>query len=311
MDKFIAGSGGGGGKGGGGGSRTPSTDADSLNSRSFGRIVDLISEGEIEGLVDGNKSIFLDNTPLENTDGTSNFDDVIIKTKSGTSNQTVLDGFVEAANIISNPQSGVEIDSTGQTFTISDPSVDSVIFLISVPTLQKIKNNGDTLGTEFKYQFKRSLAGGGFNNFLGEQTINGRTADLYQKQYEFDISGLAENQFPVRFKLVRTSDDDTAFMNGDDEDGNPNSDTFISHTSKFYVTSHTLVKQQGANQSGTYTHAGTTITITTSANHNLEVGDSIGCEFTGGTNNRRMTVASIVSATVFTVQHTQTLKRST
>ena len=56
-DKFIAGSGGGGGKGGGGGSRTPSTDPDSLNSRSFGRIVDLISEGEIEGLVDGNKSI--------------------------------------------------------------------------------------------------------------------------------------------------------------------------------------------------------------------------------------------------------------
>ena len=303
-DKFIAGSGGGGGKGGGGGSRTPSTDADSLNSRSFGRIVDLISEGEIEGLVDGHKSIFLDNTPLENTDGTSNFDDVIIKTKTGTSNQTVLDGFVEAANIISNPQSGVEIDSTGQTFTISDPSVDSVIFLISVPTLQKIKNNGDTLGTEFKYQFQRSLANGGFNNFLGEQTINGRTADLYQKQYEFDLSGIAENQFPVRFKLVRTSDDDTAFMNGDDEDGNPNSDTFISHTSKFYVTSHTLVKQQGANQSGTYTHAGTTITITTGANHNLEVGDSIGCEFTGGTNNKRMIVASVVSETVFTAQHT-------
>jgi predicted phage tail protein len=259
-NKFIAGSGGG-GKGGGGGSRTPSTDPDSLNSRSYGRIVDLISEGEIEGLVDGNKSIFLDNTPLENNDGSANFDDVIIKTKDGTPNQTVLDGFVEAANIISNPQSGVEIDSTGQTFTISDPSVDSVIFLISVPTLQKIKNNGDTLGTEFKYQFQRSLANGAFTNFLGEQTITGRTADLYQKQYEFTITDLADTQFPVRFKLKRTSDDDTAFMNGNDEDGKANSDTFISHTSKFFVTSHTLIKQQGANQSGSYTHAGTTIII--------------------------------------------------
>ena len=78
-NKFVAGSGGGGGKGGGGGSRTPSTDKDSLNSRSFGRIIDLISEGEIEGLVDDGfvnpisgatdswmRSIFLDNTPLKN-----------------------------------------------------------------------------------------------------------------------------------------------------------------------------------------------------------------------------------------------------
>ena len=39
IDKFISGSGGG-GKGGGGGSRTPSTDEDSLNSRSYGLILD-------------------------------------------------------------------------------------------------------------------------------------------------------------------------------------------------------------------------------------------------------------------------------
>ena len=75
MDKFIAGSGGGGGKGGGGGSRTPTTDPDGLNSRSFGRIVDLLCEGEIDGLVDDGfvnpisgatdswmRSVFFDNT---------------------------------------------------------------------------------------------------------------------------------------------------------------------------------------------------------------------------------------------------------
>ena len=91
-DKFIAGYGGGGGKSGGGGSRTPSTDPDSLNSRSFGHIIDLLSEGEIDGLVDDGfvnpisgatdawmRSIFLDNTPLKNADGTVNFDDTIVR----------------------------------------------------------------------------------------------------------------------------------------------------------------------------------------------------------------------------------------
>ena len=322
MAKFISGSGGGGGgKGGGGGSRTPTTDPDGLNSRSFGRIVDLLCEGEVEGLVDDGfvnpisgasdswmRSVFLDNTPLKNADGTVNFDDVIIKRRNGTTNQTVLGGFVQAANIIQNPQAGVEIDSTGQTFSITDTSVDSVIFLINVPSLQKLKDNGDQLGAEFTFEFQRSLTNGAFQQILGDQKISGRTPDLYQKQYEFDLTDLNASQFPVRFKILRTSDSDTTFMN--DNSG------FISHTSKFYVGSHTLIKEQGANFSGNYTHnngsssAGTVITITTTGNHNLQAGDSIGCEFSGNSANLRMTVASITSNTVFTATHTETRNES-
>ena len=316
MDKFIAGSGGGGGKGGGGGSRTPSTDPDSLNSRSFGHIVDLISEGEIDGLVDQGfvnpisgatdawmRSIFLDNTPLKNADGTVNFDDVIVRVEHGTSNQPVLPGFEKASNIINNSQSGVEIDATGQQFNITDPSVDQVQFLISVPSLQKIKNNGDTEGTEFTFKFQKSVNNGAFSDFAinGEvgQKIKGRTADLYQKQYVFDISA---DTFPVRFKVIRTSASDTTFMN--DNDG------FISHVSKFYVTSHTLIKHQASDLSGTYTHnngsggAGKIVTITSSTDHLLEVGDSIGCEFNNSTNTS-MVITTVVSPTVIKAEHTE------
>ncbi len=326
--EYIAGSGGGGGKGGGGGSRTPSTDEDSLNSRSFARVLDVISEGEIEGLEDGNKSIFLDNVPLEDNNGNANFDNIIVRTRKGTSNQAVLPGFIQAVNVIPNPQSGVEIDSTGQTFTITDDSVDSVKFLISIPTLQKIKNNGDTLGTEFKFLFQRSLANGAFVNkkVNGKtvQKIKGRTADLYQKEYEFNISNLNESQFPVAFKVVRHSTagdnsiaDDVAFMNANDDDGDPNSDTFISHTSKFFVTSHSLIKNQGKsfvdasytiNNNSDPIAIGKVVTITTGKNHNLEVGESIGCVFTTGTNkpkNRRMEVTSVISKKKFTCEHGQ------
>ena len=58
--KYIAGAGGGGGgKGGGGGGHTPTEADDSLQSKQFANVLDLISEGEIQGLDDGNKSIFL------------------------------------------------------------------------------------------------------------------------------------------------------------------------------------------------------------------------------------------------------------
>lgn len=60
--------GGGSGKGGsgGGGGRTPTEAANSLFSTSYAKLIDLISEGEIEGLKDGPRSIYIDNTPLAN-----------------------------------------------------------------------------------------------------------------------------------------------------------------------------------------------------------------------------------------------------
>ena len=61
MANFVIGAGGGGKGGGGGGS----TAKDNLESTQFGRVLDLLSEGEIGGLVDGKKSIFLNNTPLQ------------------------------------------------------------------------------------------------------------------------------------------------------------------------------------------------------------------------------------------------------
>ena len=70
MTKIIGG--GGGGKGGGGGNKTPTEAKDNLDSKSFARVLDLIGEGEIGGLVDGAKSIFLNNTPLQDADGTFN-----------------------------------------------------------------------------------------------------------------------------------------------------------------------------------------------------------------------------------------------
>ena len=59
--EWIRGSG---GKGGGGG-QSPKEDDNTLFSASKARIIDLVSEGEIVGLLEGSKSIFLNETPLQ------------------------------------------------------------------------------------------------------------------------------------------------------------------------------------------------------------------------------------------------------
>jgi len=92
MTAIIGANPGGGGKGGSGGgsSRSPKTTPDSLDSRQYANVIDLISEGEIEGLVDGNKSIFLNDTQLQNTNGDFNFEDVTVYTRNGTQVQSFI-----------------------------------------------------------------------------------------------------------------------------------------------------------------------------------------------------------------------------
>ena len=88
--KYIVGAGGG-GKGGGGRS-TPTEADDTLQSKQFATVVDLISEGEIGGLEDGNKSIFLDDTPVQAADGSNNFEGFTVVTRVGTQGQAHLPG---------------------------------------------------------------------------------------------------------------------------------------------------------------------------------------------------------------------------
>ena len=98
MTKLIIGAGG--GKGGGDEGRTPTTEADSLDSKSYANVLDLISEGEIEGLKDGLKSVYLNNTPIQNSDNSYNFDNVSYAFREGTSSQTKINGFDKAATTV-------------------------------------------------------------------------------------------------------------------------------------------------------------------------------------------------------------------
>jgi len=72
---------------------TPVQAKNSLFSTSYAKIIDLIAEGEIVGLKSGDQSIFLENTPLQNPNGTYNFNDVTIITRNGTQNQSYIPGF--------------------------------------------------------------------------------------------------------------------------------------------------------------------------------------------------------------------------
>jgi predicted phage tail protein len=162
MNKQLIQGSGGGGKGGGGGSaRAPVEAADSLQSAQYAKILDLIAEGEIYGLVDGLKSIYLDDTPLQNPDGSYNFSGVTWDERTGTQTQLPVAGFdsSEAESPV-----GLEITAANSvTKTIDGANNTAVRITLSVPSLtQQNTSTGDINATSVAIAIDIQNNGGGF-----------------------------------------------------------------------------------------------------------------------------------------------------
>tara|TARA_R100001443_G_scaffold39082_2_gene52535 strand:- start:4540 stop:7791 length:3252 start_codon:yes stop_codon:yes gene_type:complete len=203
MSKVI-GSGGGGGKGGGGGGGTPTEAKDNLDSKQFAKVLDLISEGEISGLVDGAKSIFLNNTPLQSADGTFNFKDVTFEARTGTSNQTNIP---ITKNVETTKSTGFSTvpQATPKVVQITDSTVDAVSVTITVPSLQSLSDKGDIFGTEVQLEIAVQYSGGSYQTVVSGNAgkITGRTPDTYQRDYLINLDGA----FPVNIKVTRITAD--------------------------------------------------------------------------------------------------------
>lgn len=201
MTNLIQGAGGGGGKGGGKAYK-PKTAKDTLESTQYAQVLDLLSEGEIEGLKDGNKSIFLNNTPLQNADGSYNFENVTVFVRRGRQDQR----FIPLNNAIEDERAvGVEVlQGTPVVRTITDPNVDAVRITITFPQIQEFTDKGDILGSSVQLQIAVQYNGGGFTTVI-DDVVSGRSGDQYQRDYVVNLDGT----LPAEIKVTRLTADST------------------------------------------------------------------------------------------------------
>jgi len=201
--KYVVGAGGGGGKGGGGRS-TPTEQDDTLQSTQFANVLDLISEGEIGGLEDGNKSIFLDDTPVQAADGTNNFEGFSVVTRVGTQGQTHLAGPFNTTE--RETAVGVEVtNGTSVTRSITDTDVDRLRVTLTIPSLQVLEDDGDVVGNSVQIKIQIQYNNGGYNDVITD-TISGKSSNRYQRDYLVNLTG----SFPVDVRMVRVSADETS-----------------------------------------------------------------------------------------------------
>jgi predicted phage tail protein len=199
----VTGAGGSRGKGGGGSQRVPTEADDSLQSTQFATVLDLLSEGEIQGLDNGLKSVFLDNTPVVSSSGANNFTGYTTEFKTGTQAQTYI-----AATQGIESETSVNVQATASTpvtRSITDTDVDRVRVTIQLPALQIVEDDGDIIGHSVNIKFQVQYNGGGFTDVIND-TISGKTTNSYQRDYIIALTGA----FPVDIKMVRVSADESS-----------------------------------------------------------------------------------------------------
>ena len=202
----IGAGGGGGGKGGGGAAtRVPKEDPNTLRSNSKVRLLDLIGEGEIVGLVDGLKSVYIDDTPVISENGDLNFEGLTIHTRNGEPNQDYIPGF---SSIESEVSVGTEVKQASPVVrSVQNSVVDAVRIKIRVPALTfQNKENGDLKGSSVSLKIEIQSSGDSYRH-ARDVVITGKTTSPYERSVRIDLNGSA----PWNIRVTRiTPDSDTA-----------------------------------------------------------------------------------------------------
>ena len=205
---------------------------DTLHSRSFATIQDLLSEGEIEGFATASKEgrtkgtaaylqaakkdVFIDDTPVlkANADSTNpqatdfNFAEVGFDTRFGTNNQTRLPGI--PAETRSPLGVNVEVTTSAPvTRQVTNTDVDAVIVTLTWNAIQVFEADGDIRGDTVDYKIQVQYNSGGYSDVITPDNggrVSGRTADAYARDHRISISGA----FPVDIRVVRVTADSTS-----------------------------------------------------------------------------------------------------
>ena len=206
----------------------PTRTPDTLHSKQFATFLDLISEGEIEGSASASKEgitdktstayknaylkdVFLNDTPILRATASStnpqdvdfNFQDITFNSRHGTANQTKING-VESSS--STTPVGITVTaSTPVTRQITNTNVDRIKVTITFPQIQVATTSGDLLGDTVQFKISVQYNSGGFTD-VHTDTVTGRTADAYQKDFSIQLTG----SFPVDIRVTRITADSTS-----------------------------------------------------------------------------------------------------
>jgi predicted phage tail protein len=207
----------------------PELPTDTLSSKQFNTLVEVVGEGEIEGSATASKAgltkgttaynnafkkdIFLNGTQLlltsaDNTspaEGEFNFKDVGFEPRFGTSNQTFINGI---SNIETETSVGVAV-TFGNPITraVSNSSVNAIRVTVSFNNIQKVEDSGEITGASAGVKIE-IIQNNGTTTTPIDDTVTGRSTSAYFRDYLINLP--ANTSFPINVRVSRTTADTTS-----------------------------------------------------------------------------------------------------
>lgn len=136
-------------------------------------------------MANGLQSVYLEETPLHNPSGGSNFQDIQFDFRHGTNDQTHIEGFPD---ISSETAINVELVSgTPWVRAISNTDLDAVRIRFKWgPLRQQNADNGDVKGITIQYAIDLQTNGGTWTEVLNTQ-ISDKTSANYERSHRIDL----------------------------------------------------------------------------------------------------------------------------
>lgn len=244
----LGGSGGGGDDDSQGAKQAPNT----LLATQKLRIVDLISEGPIKGLVNNLQSVFVSGTPIQNPDGSMNIDGFLVQGRNGTVNQTYIPGFGEQE---SEKPVGVQVKKdTPITRRLESSDADVCRVSVSIPSLQLIDTKtGSTSPTNVELEISVQSNGGGFvPQIIGAKKVGQGRQYFTETSTDFIsmITGWARTAIAVKWKGTLSPNTQTVsfLVQRRVKTGGP----WVTLTSKVFQDKATLITPAGTYNNAVY-----------------------------------------------------------
>lgn len=138
-----------------------------LRSEQQANVVDLVAEGPIEGLVDGLRSIYLNNIPIINEKGRYNHKGVKVRSRKGTNTQTHIAGLPGVESETSLPLSLPK--DTPITIAITDDNVDSMTVTFSIDQLYRVDDKGRVFAHPVEFKIEADPGTGVYDSVINKE----------------------------------------------------------------------------------------------------------------------------------------------
>ena len=187
----------------GGGQRTPYEAPNSLSSAQSLRIIDAVSEGVVSGFANGDdapfKSVYFDDTPVQNSDGSYNFNGVTGYFQRGEQDQSYVPGFDASERTVA--VSAAVKQNQPIVRAVTDELVSRLRITVAVERNAQVEDNGDTVPADTLMRVE--LINGNGVQASNQVRFNEKSSGTYYQDVEFDVVP----QVPFNIRVFRISPD--------------------------------------------------------------------------------------------------------